>query len=46
MYLRKGAKARLFIPSTLAYGDRSVAHDLIPANSILIYDVELVDIQH
>ena len=45
MYLRKGARARLFIPSTLAYGSREVGHGLIPANAILIFDVELVDVQ-
>lgn len=45
MYLHKGAKARLFIPSTLAYGSRDVGHGLIPANAILIFDVELVDVQ-
>jgi len=45
MYLRKGAKARLFIPSTLAYGSQSVGNGLIPANAILIFDVELVDVR-
>ncbi len=41
--LRKGEKATLIIPSGLAYG--SSASGTIPANSILLFDVELVDIQ-
>ena len=41
--LKKGAKARLFIPSTLAYGEHAVGEH-IKANSILIFEVELVDI--
>ena len=45
MYLHKGAKARLFIPSTLAYGSQGAGQGLIPANAILIFDVELVDVQ-
>jgi FKBP-type peptidyl-prolyl cis-trans isomerase len=40
--LPKGTKAQLFIPSGLAYGsqDRSPT---IPANSVLIFEVEVVD---
>lgn len=41
--LNKGAKATLYIPSTLAYGERAMGS--IPANSILKFDVELVDFQ-
>ncbi|WP_420582260.1 FKBP-type peptidyl-prolyl cis-trans isomerase [Reichenbachiella sp.] len=41
--LNKGAKATFYIPSTLAYGERATGS--IPANSILKFDVELVDIQ-
>lgn len=37
-----GDKARLFIPSNLAYGFRSVGK--IPAGSTLIFDVELLGI--
>jgi FKBP-type peptidyl-prolyl cis-trans isomerase len=40
--LNKGAKATFFIPSTLAYGEQSPSPKL-PANSILIFDVELLD---
>jgi FKBP-type peptidyl-prolyl cis-trans isomerase FkpA len=45
MCLLQGAKARLFVPSTLAYGSQSVGNGLIPANSILIFDVELMDVK-
>lgn len=40
--LKKGEKAKLFIPSHLAYGENSPSPK-IPANSILVFDVELVD---
>jgi FKBP-type peptidyl-prolyl cis-trans isomerase len=40
--LNKGAKAVLYIPSQMAYGEQSPSPK-IPANSILIFDVELVD---
>jgi len=42
--LKKGEKATLYIPSTMAYADRSPS-PLIPANSVLIFDVELKDIK-
>lgn len=42
--LNKGAKATLYIPSPLAYGANSPAA-AIPANSILIFDVVLVDVK-
>jgi FKBP-type peptidyl-prolyl cis-trans isomerase len=38
-----GAKHRLYIPSELAYGDRPTRS--IPANSTLIFDVELISVQ-
>ncbi|MEM9672412.1 MAG: FKBP-type peptidyl-prolyl cis-trans isomerase [Bacteroidota bacterium] len=41
--LNKGAKATLYIPSPLAYGPQSMGP--IAANSILIFDVELVDVK-
>ncbi|MGC4058497.1 MAG: FKBP-type peptidyl-prolyl cis-trans isomerase [Chitinophagaceae bacterium] len=41
--MKKGSKATLYIPSIMAYGDRSPS-PAIPANSILIFDVEVTDI--
>ncbi len=41
--LKKGGKAQLFVPPNLAYGDRP--RQQIPGNSVLIFDVELVDIK-
>jgi FKBP-type peptidyl-prolyl cis-trans isomerase FklB len=40
--MKKGARWELYIPSELAYGER--AQRTIPGNSVLIFDVELVDI--
>lgn len=39
--LNVGSKAKLLIPSQLAYGSQEIK-GLIPANSVLIFDVELV----
>jgi FKBP-type peptidyl-prolyl cis-trans isomerase len=36
----KGGKGKLFIPSSMGYG--STAQSSIPANSVLIFDIELV----
>ncbi len=41
--LNEGAKATFFIPSGLAYGPRQ-AGAAIPPNSVLVFDVELVDV--
>ena len=40
---KKGGKGKLLIPSGLGYGN--TARDGIPKNSVLIFDVELVDIK-
>lgn len=42
--LKKGSKATLYIPSPLAYGPRQRSAE-IKANSILVFDVELVDVK-
>ncbi|MBS1772091.1 MAG: FKBP-type peptidyl-prolyl cis-trans isomerase [Bacteroidetes bacterium] len=43
MLLNKGAKGTLYIPSALAYGANSPDPKKIPANSCMIFTVELVD---
>ena len=42
--MKVGSKYQLFIPASLAYGDRGMGPDLGP-NSTLIFEVELVGIQ-
>lgn len=41
--LKEGGKATLYIPSSMAYGPRQRSEQIGP-NSILVFDVELVDI--
>ena len=41
--MTKGSKYRLWIKPELAYGDKDQGNGLIPANSLLIFDVELLD---
>jgi FKBP-type peptidyl-prolyl cis-trans isomerase len=42
--LKKGSKATLYIPSGMAYGERG-AGGAIPADAILIFDVEVLGIE-
>lgn len=42
-YMVEGEKIRLFVPSTLAYGKNGTGP--IPPSSVLIFDVELLEIQ-
>jgi FKBP-type peptidyl-prolyl cis-trans isomerase FklB len=41
--MNTGSKYRLFIPSSLAYGDQQMGQDIKPG-STLIFDVELLEI--
>jgi len=43
LLLKKGDKARFIIPPQLGYGDMQL--EKIPANSTLIFDTEIIDIQ-
>ena len=42
--MKTGSKWQLFIPASLAYGERGAGQD-IPPNAALIFEVELVSIQ-
>ncbi len=42
--MKEGGKRLLVIPAFLAYGDRAIG-DIIPANSTLVFEVELVKVQ-
>jgi len=44
LLLKEGTKAQFVIPSNLAYGDQEVG-GVIPANSILIFDLELMKVK-
>ena len=41
--MRAGGRRKLVIPPGLAYGDR--ARDKIPANSLLLFDVEVLEVR-
>jgi FKBP-type peptidyl-prolyl cis-trans isomerase len=42
--MSKGTKMTVYIPSTLAYGNRR-ASPIIGENSILVFDMEVVDVK-
>ena len=41
--MKKGGKATFLIPSNLGYGSRDMG--VIPPNSVLIFDIELIDVK-
>ena len=43
MMLKKGSKAKFYIPSGLAYGSRGAGAD-IPPYSVLMFDIEVTDV--
>lgn len=42
--MKEGGKRRLVIPASLAYGNQAIGN-IIPANSTLVFEVELVKVQ-
>jgi FKBP-type peptidyl-prolyl cis-trans isomerase len=42
--MNKGSKVTVYIPSTLAYGNRKRSEDIVE-NSILVFDMEMVDVK-
>jgi FKBP-type peptidyl-prolyl cis-trans isomerase len=43
--LKVGGLRRLVIPPELAYGNRDVGNGLIPPNSTLVFEVELLGVE-
>ena len=43
--MKVGGKRTLIIPAAMAYGDMDVGNGLIPANSTLVFDIELVEVK-
>lgn len=43
--MKVGGKRTLIIPAEMAYGRRNIGNGLIPPNSILVFDIELLAIR-
>ncbi len=43
-YFKEGGKGKLFIPSSLGYGEQGMGSQ-IPPNSILVFDIELLEVK-
>jgi len=43
--MKVGGSRTLIIPAALAYGDKDIQNGLIPPNSALVFDIELVEVK-
>ncbi|MEP7084691.1 MAG: FKBP-type peptidyl-prolyl cis-trans isomerase, partial [Betaproteobacteria bacterium] len=43
--MKVGGKRTLIVPPQLGYGDKDVGNGLIPANSTLLFDIELLEVK-
>jgi len=43
--MKVGGKRTLIVPPELGYGSRSIGRGLIPPNSVLVYEIELLDVK-
>ncbi|MCL2243304.1 MAG: FKBP-type peptidyl-prolyl cis-trans isomerase [Treponema sp.] len=43
--MRSGERRVIIIPPELAYGDREMGNGVIPANSFLVFEIELVSVR-
>lgn len=45
MTMKPGGVRRLYIPPELGYGSQNVGGDLIPGNSTLVFEIELIEVK-
>ena len=44
-YMKVGGKCKIIVPSQLGFSDVEIDENLLPANSSIVIDLELVDLQ-
>ena len=43
--MKEGDKWRLVLPPEIAYGEKGAAGGLIPPNTVLVFEVELIEVK-